>query len=425
MPSPNSDISARLLSLVQDGDRLFIGTGAGEPRTLIHSLVEDVLPRRKNIELVQVSVGGSEAITTVDRRHGHRVRLIAGGRLGNAALGTGDAELMPASMGTLARMIADGSLPVSGTLVAGVRSADGSAVSPGLSLDLGPAAAHAARFRALELNAALPRTRAADWLRESDCELVAETDEPPPTMERGTVNETQRAIGVHVARLVPSGSTVELGIGQGLRGVAAALAGRESGFRISLHTGLITDDVRDLVEAGIVAGPACRTRQAPVVATVACGSADFYRWLSDNPSVHLVDSSEAHQTRHLMNIGRFMAINSASQIDLLGQVGSRTRSGAVGGGGLPDFATAGAHSAGSVIALESRTRHGTSRIVARLPFPQLHASSVTHIVTEYGAAELRGATAAERAERIIAVAHPADRDGLRTALAEADRRQEV
>jgi len=404
-------VSARLLSLVRDGDRLYIGTGAGEPTSLLRSLVEDVLPRRRDVELVQVSIGGSELIATVGRDRGHRVCLVAGGAVGAAAVRSGAAELVPASMGALAQQIRERSLRIDGVLLAGVRARNGR-ISPGLSLDLGPVAAAVARFRALELNFALPRTRAAEWLKVADCDLVAESDEPPRSTSRGELSAAQRSIGRHVSELIVSGSSIELGVGHGLQGVAQALIAADAPPRISIHTGLIGDDVRDLVEAGIAAAPAPCSDGASVVASVALGSSGFYRWLDENRAVTFVGSAEAHSVAHLLSIGPFMAINSAAEVDVLGQVGARTWSGVLGGGGLPDFAAAGAAGLASVIALESRDARGISKITPRVARVQLHAAFVTHVVTEHGVAQLRSCTPAERAERIISIAHPDDREQL-------------
>jgi acyl-CoA hydrolase len=416
VPSPSADPAAALLSLVRDGDRLLIGTGAGEPRSLLRLLIDDVLPRRRGVELIQVSIGGSEAIASAGGAHGHRVRLVAGGAEGAKALRAGTAELVPASMGTLAEMIGSGALPVSGVLVAGVHAADGARVSPGLSVDLLPLAARAARFRALELNSALPATRSAGWISEPDCDLVLETADPPPTAPRSAVSDAQRIIGEHVAALIPDGAVLELGIGQGLQGVAGALLARQPRPRLAVHTGIISDDVQLLVESGVVTGALPCGPGASVVATVARGSARFYEWLDDHPAVWMTDSLEAHDPRHLSGFELFIAVNSASEIDLLGNVGAGNWNATLGGGGLPDFAEAGARRAGSVIALESRNRHGAPKIVPHVARVQLHATAVTHVVTEHGVAALRGATARDRAERILAIAHPADRERLRAAL---------
>jgi acyl-CoA hydrolase len=410
--STHSPAAVRLADVVRDGDRLFVGTGAGEPRTLLRLLIDEVLPQRRDVELIQVAVGGSEMIVETPRGNGHRVRLVAGGPRGNAALRQGTASLVPASMGTLEELISSRQLRIDGVLVAGTRRGSTGPISPGLSLDLGRSAAAAARFRALELNAALPAVRSVDWLREEDCDLVIDSHDPPPVGSLRPPSETQREIGRLVAGLVPTGAVVELGVGQGLRGVAQALAEREEGFSITIHTGMITDDVRLLVERHVVAGRAPDADEASVVASVALGSAEFYQWLEDNPAIRFVDSGRAHRLAHLLSLGPFLAINSAGQVDLLGQVGASTRAGALGGGGLPDFATAGAHSAGSIVALAARDRYGASKLVPRLEHVQLHGSVVTHVVTEFGIATLSGADARERAERLVAIAHPDDRVAL-------------
>ncbi|MET7992183.1 acetyl-CoA hydrolase/transferase C-terminal domain-containing protein [Amycolatopsis sp. NPDC005232] len=408
---------APLRELVRDGDRLFVGTGAGEPHTLIRTLVEDVLPYRRDVELLQVAVGGREGIVDYPDGRGHRLRLVAGGPRGIHALREGRARGVPASMGTVDELIESGALPIDGVLVAGTAPAgdDAGAVGPGLSLDLGRSAAAVARFRALELNRALPSVRSVGWLDLADCDLVISTDLAPPELAPSPVTDAQLRIGELVADLVVPSAALELGVGRGLTGVARALAARRPGLKLTVHTGMITDDVKLLVESGVVAGPSPDDPKAGVVATVALGSAEFYRWLDGNPAVTFVDSSRAHRLTHLTRLGDFLAVNSASQVDLVGNVGALSWAGLLGGGGLSDFATAGAHSLGSVIAVESRNRSGRSRLVPRAAHVQLHGSLVTHVVTEYGVAHLRGLDAPGRAERVIAVAHPGDRAELAAA----------
>jgi len=412
-PGADAAIAAALRTCVQDGDRLFIGTGAGEPRTLIRVLVESVLPHKRDVELIQVSIGGSELVTTLEPGRGHSLRLVAGGSLGRAALSEGRASIVPASMGVLEELISSRELRIDGVLVAGAPGDDTSDhVSPGLSLDLGRSAAAVARFRALELNSALPPVRSDPWLRQVDCDLIVETDHAPATMTPAPPNANQLAIGRFVAELVPDGAAVELGVGQGLRGVTKALCDRAGELRVTIHTGMITDDVMSLVDAGVVSGASPTKQDASIVASVALGSPDFYAWLAKSPDVYFVGSSRAHRLSYLLTLPGFLAVNSAARIDLLGAVDAGGRAAALGGGGLPDFATAGAHSLGSIIALESRDRHGASRIVPAATDVQLHGSCVTHVVTEFGVARLLGADARTRAARLISVAHPDDRPGL-------------
>jgi len=308
-------------------------------------------------------------------------------------------------------------MPIDGVLIAGTRAGDGGTISPGLALDVAGIAARRARFRALELNAAFPRTRSVEWVAEADCDRVIAVEQAPPVAAwDGVLTPEQQQIGGHVAELVETGSVVELGVGHGLQGVAWALkeAGRRS---LSLHTGLIDDTAQTLVESGIVDwGPKCAAG-ACVVATVVRGSAGFYAWVDDNPAVRLVESDDAHDVAHLLNLGRFVAINSAGEVDLFGEVGARDRDAMLGGGGVSDFATAGAYSAGSIIALTARGASGKSRITAQVEHVQVSGHLVTHVVTEYGVADLRGRTARERAASVISIAHPDDREHLNRAAA--------
>jgi acyl-CoA hydrolase len=335
----------------------------------------------------------------------------AAGRKGAKAITAGRAEVFPTSMSRLAHLIDAGDLPIDGALLSGVRGGDGT-ISPGLALDVGAAAARHARFRALELNACLPRTRSSQWIAPDECDRVVDVEWAPPVAEwDGSLTSSQRTIGGYVAELMQDGSAFELGVGHGLQGVAAALcdAGRRS---LALHTGLIDDTARTLVEGGVVDWGGPCAAGACVVATVARGSQAFYAWVDENPAVRLVESSDSHDVAHLLSLGRFVAINSAGEVDLMGQIGARDAEHALGGGGLHDFATAGAYSGGSIVALTARSAKGRTRIVPRVAHVQVSAQLVTHVVTEYGTADLRGKTVQQRARSLTALAHPQDREAL-------------
>lgn len=405
-------MASRLLDLVEDGDRILAATGTGEPRTLLRRLVEEVFPARKNLEVIQVSMGGEEYLAEAAAEHGHRLRFPVGGRRSERAISEGRAESFPTTMYQLSTLITSGQLRIDGALMAGARRNDGT-LSPGLSLDVIGAASRAARYRCLEVVSGLPRTRSVPWLNESDCDLVLEVDEAAAIIADLKPSAVQLTLGHHLAELIEPGATLELGVGTGFRGLAPALC--DAGVTdIALHTGLIAESSQMLVDRGVVTrfNPCCK--DALIVGGAARGSQGFYDWLNNNPRVCLAESSDVHNVAHLVTLPQFMAINSASQIDLFGQVGTPFRH-ILGSGGLLDFATAGAYSAGSVIALTARNNRDESRIVPAVPHVGLSAQLVTHIVTEFGAAHLYGKTLRERADSVIAVAHPEDRSALRRA----------
>lgn len=395
----------QLAALVRDGDRILVATGAGEPSALVPQLLDAADRVGAALEIVQVMTGSRGGILAA-RSRGHRLRVPVPGHGGPVEA----EEILPSSMRQLAHAIESGDLPVDGVLF-GATSLDAETLAPALCVDLVPVAFRRARFRAVECNAAMPHVLTDEVFARSECDVVAHSDVPPPTLESSAVDEVARQIGANVASLLRDGDVLELGIGGPLAGIADALCDR--GVSVSVHTGLTSDWTRTLVEAGVAdRPPACDDH--PVVASVAMGSPEFYRWLDQSSAVRLVGSLHAHDPAHLMGLGRFVAVNAASRVDLHGQVGvSAEIADRRVVGGLLDFSVAGAYAGASVVATRSVDRAGRTRIVPGVGAVQLPAGLVTHVVTEHGVAVLAGRTWQERRAAMIEVAAPEHRETLR------------
>ena len=405
--SPEAD--AALAAVVRPGDVIFVGTGVGEPTVAIDALIRlsaEVAP----IHVIQVMTGGQEALADAS---GGRLRLhcLAPGRRSRRALAEGRADPLLCSMAQLQRLISDSALRIDGAFLQAGPTTDGDHASPGLSVDLGPIAFERARYRIVELNSKLPSLdcEVALDLRKCDCLIAVERepiDLPPPSPSRESA-----AIGEQIAELLSDGDTVEIGVGKALGGLASALSGRRR--QLAVHTGLVSDWLVNLVEAGTVERPLACTGTA-TVATVVSGSRSFHGWLERTHALRLADSRHVHDVAHLASLGNFVAINSAAEVDLLGQVNSVRLGGEIIGstGGLLDFACAGVYQRGSIIALEASRINGTSTIVPSVQHVTLPASLVSHVVTEFGTASLIGASARERALGLINVAHPQHREAL-------------
>ncbi|MQA77882.1 MAG: hypothetical protein GEV10_05280 [Streptosporangiales bacterium] len=400
--------ATELAELVRDGDRLLVATGAAEPVSLVDDLLTIAAGQGVRLEILQVLTGSRGRILEA-LRYGHRVISPVPG---HGAAGA-DVGVVPSSMRQLAGAIDRGTLRVDGVLFSGTRAAAGG-VDPGLCVDLVPVAFERARFRAVELNAALPRV-ATDTLALDRCDLVVESDQAPPPLPPLEPDATAHAIAGHIAGLVDDGAVLELGVGRALAGVADALV--HAGVSLSVHTGLVSDWSQRLVEAGVAERGLSCAGGVPVVGAVAMGSEAHYRWLDGGPSVRLVGSLHAHDPAHLGALGDYTAINAVSRIDLFGQVGtSPGLADRRAVGGLLDFATAGAYGGLSIVAVESVDTAGRSRITPSVAAAQLPGSLVTHVVTEHGVARLAHLSWRERVHAMVAIAHPDHRASLRRAL---------
>jgi acyl-CoA hydrolase len=267
-----------------------------------------------------------------------------------------------------------------------------------------------------QVNPNMPRTRGNASLHESQVDAWVEVDEPLLEYPPPAVGAVERAIGSAVAALVPDGATVQVGVGAIPQAVLEALDGHR---RLALHS-LLVDAAVGLVERGVVDNSAKRVHRGRMDIAEVMGTRRVFDFVHDNALVNMETSELVHDPAFVAQLDRFVSINSALEVDLTGQVTAESLGGrqVAGIGGQFDFVLGARHSRGgaSIIALPSTGRDGgVSRVVARLgagaavTTPRFLADWV---VTEFGAARLKGRGARERATALIAVAHPRFREEL-------------
>ena len=289
-------------------------------------------------------------------------------------------------------------------------------LSLGVSVSVALGAARRAPLVIAQVNPAMPRTLGNAFLHRSQIDFWVEVDEPltpyPPT----AIGDVERAIGQHVAGLVPDGATVQVGVGAIPQAVLESLAGHRD---LSLHS-LLVDASVTLVERGVVTSALKRIHRGRMDIAEGMGTRRLFDFMHENPSVSMDSSSFIHDPECVARLDRFVAINSALEIDLTGQVTAESLGvrQVAGIGGQFDFVLAASRSRGgaAIIALPSTGRDGTvSRIVPRLQ-PGAAVTSprglADWVVTEHGAAALRGKGERGRAEALIAIADPRFREEL-------------
>ncbi len=218
---------------------------------------------------------------------------------------------------------------------------------------------------------------------------------------------------------MPDGATIEVGFGSTSEAILDALGERRE---LGVHSGSLTEGIRRLMEAGVITGNRKTIDRGLVVAATLRGSAEFYAWAAAHPDVRIRPFSYTHDVRVIAQLDGFVALNTALQIDLTGQVNAEAIGGSpIGGvGGQVDWIRGAQYSRGglSIHALASRAGGKHSTIVAELPAsaPVTTARSDVHwVVTEYGAVNLRGKSLGERARALAELAHPDFRADLRRA----------
>lgn len=262
------------------------------------------------------------------------------------------------------------------------------------------------------VNPRVPRLRGAPSLPIDRFERYAYSDSPLSSYDAGPSNEVARQVAEYLMTLIPDGATLQMGLGKLPNQFAAMLARKRN---LVLHSGMLSDSMLDLIDAG------CLSRDHPLTATVAVGSPALYAALPRvQADLRFLGVGYTHAPSVLAALPKLHAVNSALEVDLLGQVNADTLKGrSVGGpGGLPDFASAAHRCADglSIIALPAvDPASGVSRIVSRLaprtPVSVPH-TDVDAVVTEFGIAMLRGEDVETRALRLIAVADPRHRASL-------------
>ncbi len=350
------------------------------------------------------------------------VTALGGGGAGRRFFASGGGHIIPANISQLCDLIAGGQpridvvlLQVSGPDAAGNYNA-------GIGIECLREMIAGARLVVAQLNPLLPWTAGDTLIEGGLIDILVPAAHPVLELPAPRIGPVERAIARHVARLVPDRATIELGIGRIPEAVTAAF-GEKRG--LGIHSGSIGDGVADLMTAGIIDNRHKEIDAGITVTLMLMGTRRLYDFADRNRQIAIRSPRYTHDALVLGEFRRFVAINSALEIDLTGQVNAETVAGRSVGltGGQMDFVRAAnrAPEGRSIIALPSTSRdRAHSRIVARLAdgvvtTPRADADC---IVTEHGIAELKGRTLAERAQALIRVADPAFRPELERALGE-------
>lgn len=289
-------------------------------------------------------------------------------------------------------------------------------LSLGVAVGLALPAARRAPLVLAQVNPNMPRARGNGYLHRSQIDAWVEVDEPLLVYPSPPIGDVERAIGRHVAGLINDGATIQVGVGAIPQAVLEALSGHRD---LALHS-LLVDAGVGLVERGVVTGARKRLHRGRMDIAEAMGTRRLFDFLHDNPLVNMESSEWVHDPHVVAALDGFVAVNSALEVDLTGQVTAESLGArqVAGIGGQFDFVLGASRSRGgaAIVALPSTGREGTvSRIVSHLA-PGAAVTTprflVDWVVTEYGAAGLRGRSERERAAALVAVAHPGFREEL-------------
>ena len=414
--------SPEAVASIADGHTVFVHGGAATPSALLAALAARA-PEVTGVTTVGLHLEGPcphlEPALAGHIRH----RALFIGPNARDAVNEGRADYVPIFLSDIPHLFSRGILPLDAAFI-NVSPPDAHGFcSLGTSVDATLTAVQSARTVIAQLNSAMPRTLGDSFVHLDDIDLAVEVSQPPHEHPVAPIGEVERRIGAHVAELVPNRATLQLGIGAIPAAVGEALRDKRD---LGIHTELFTDTVVDLVEAGALTGAAKEINRGKIVSAFVLGTPHLYRFIDDNPMVEMRPVDYTNDTAVIRRFRRMVAVNSAIEVDLSGQVvadsiGRRLYSGV---GGQMDFirGAALAEEGRAVIALPSTAAGGSaSRIVASLREGAGVVTTRAHVrtvVTEWGVAELFGRSLAERARALIAIAHPAFRDRLELAVRE-------
>jgi len=404
------------VELVRSGDRVWVHMGCATPEPLIEALVRRA-DELRNVEIVHMVACGSAAYARPEYAGHFRFNGLFLSGVVREAVAAGRADYTPISLSEVERLLTDGEMPLDVAMVQTSPPDRYGYLSLGVGVDCTLTAARLARRVIVEVNQQMPRTLGNSFLHVSKVAAIVETSRPLLEMPPAEPSPVQNRIAAHVASVVPDGATLQVGIG----GIPnAVLAGLKDHRNLGIHSEMCADGVVPLIESGVVNGSRKTLHPGKVVTGFVLGSRMLFDFIHENPAFDFQPTRYVNDPFVIAQNDNLIAVNSALEVDLTGQVcsdsiGTRPYSGF---GGQLDFIRGAGRSKGGkpIIALAATAKNGTvSRIV-----PVLDAgagvvttrSDVHYVVTEYGIAYLRGKTIRQRAEALIAVADPRFRDQL-------------
>jgi 4-hydroxybutyrate CoA-transferase len=403
------------VSVVKSGDRVFVHSVAAAPRVLIEALTARA-PELRVVELVHLHTEGDAPYAAPEHAKSFRVNALFVARNVRRAVEEGRADYLPVFLSEVPQLFRAGILPLDVALVHVSPPDRHGFCSLGVSVDVSRAAVQTARTVIAQVNPRMPRTLGNAFLHRSQVDAWTAVDHPlleyPPT----PVGDVERRIAGHVADLIPDGATVQVGVGSIPQAVMEALAGKKD---LGIHS-LLVDHMLPLVRSGVITNARKRLHPGRMDVGEIMGTAALFEWSHENSLVNMEPSDVVHDPQVVGALGDFISVNSALEVDLLGQVNAESVDGRqiTGIGGQFDFVLGAARAEGgrSIIALPASAARGTrSRIVARLgsgarvTTPRFLAD---YVVTEHGVATLRGKSDAGRARELLHIADPAFRDLL-------------
>lgn len=410
------------VSLIKSGDRIFSHGSACTPNLLISELAKQA-SRLSNVEFVSITQQGNVEIAKPQYKDSFYINSLFVSTPVREAVNSERGDFVPVFLSEIPTLFKSGILPLNVAMVTVTPPDKHGYCTLGTSVDVARSAVDNAKIIIAQVNPLMPRTHGDGMIHVSKIDKLVWHEEELLTVDYGAkVGEEELRIGKNVAELIDDRSTLQMGIGTIPDAVLKCLHNHKD---LGVHTEMISDGIVDLVAKDIVNNKFKGTHSNRTITSFAFGTRKLYDYINDNPAFSFMDVEHVNYPINIMKNKKMVAINSAIEIDLTGQIcadsiGTFQFSGI---GGQMDFMRGAALSEGGkpIIAISSRTKKGIPRIV---PFLKPGAGVVTtrgHIhwvVTEFGATNLYGKSLKQRAKALIEISHPDDKEMLEKATFE-------
>ncbi|MCG6928933.1 MAG: GNAT family N-acetyltransferase [Desulfofustis sp.] len=412
----------KAITLIKSGQRVFIGSGCGEPQHLVQTLTENA-NSFSGLEIVRLLGRETASLTAIadkTRDTSLNIRSIYLGSAKSESIAPQKRFITPMNMSDVPGLFMSRKLPLNVALIQVSPPDDFGWMSLGISVDVTMAAARSADLVIAQVNPKMPRVMGQSFIHVNHVDYLVEFEENllavPPTR---SVSEAANEIGGHIGRLIEDGATLQIGLDAASQATLRGLSNKKD---LGIHSQFITDDIMHLYAKGIITNLKKGLNEGKMVASMAVGSHDLYEFLNDNPAIDFHPSDYVNDPFVIAQHHQMVSLNVANCMDLTGQVSAEASAATrfAGVSGIPDFVRGARRSRGgkSILMLMSTCQGPDGGLISNV-VPSLGDTAVVvprgdvhYVVSEYGAVNLFGKSLQERVIAMISIAHPDFREHL-------------
>jgi acyl-CoA hydrolase/RimJ/RimL family protein N-acetyltransferase len=406
----------QVMKKLEPGMSIFLGTGVGEPRTLVKHLMSADSAHLKDLELIQlVSLGDAISVEALNT-NAYRLKTFFSGWVAGEAISAGQVDLIPSSFSRIPKYIESGRIPIDVAFIQITPPNEAGYCSLGVAVDVSRQAMEQASLVVGEINFDIPTTFGDTFVSVSDFDYLVRSTEKPIYFDRWPVDDVFDQVAANLASVIEDGSCLAFSLGPLFEALSRYLVHKQN---LGIHTPFFTDALMDLVKSGAVTNRYKEIFRGKSLTSYAFGTPDLMTWLNRNPLVEFQGIDKVFTPAQIGRNPRFVAVLPARKADLSGRIALHFGKGNVtaGPGDIMDLFRGAELSRGgmTIFGLPSRNRDRRPNIlisVADFPNQFSIRETVDMVITEYGVASLSGRTVRERAQALIEIAHPDDRLNL-------------